>query len=259
MLDPYKVLGVDSSASDDEVKKAYRKLSRKYHPDANVNNPNKAQAEEKFKEVQQAYDQIVREREQGIRGGSGYGSSSYGGSSGTYGGYGRTTYGGYGQSSQSGQGYSGYDWGPFGSFFGGFGGFGGATDDNSQYDAETASRLNSAATYINAGQYTEAQNVLASMKDRPSKWYYYSALANSGLGNNTSALKDAKQALAMEPDNTLYDQLVSRLENGGNWYQGRSQQYGGSFDLSKYCLACCALNVCCTSIGSMGFGRMFCC
>ena len=65
MTDPYKVLGVSRDASDDEVKKAYRPLSRKYHPDANINNPNKDQAEEMFKLVQQAYNQIMREREGG--------------------------------------------------------------------------------------------------------------------------------------------------------------------------------------------------
>ena len=54
MTDPYEVLGVSRGASDDEIKKAYRKLSRTYHPDANINNPNKAEAEEKFKQVQQA-------------------------------------------------------------------------------------------------------------------------------------------------------------------------------------------------------------
>ena len=54
MRDPYEVLGVPRGASDDEIKKAYRKLSRKYHPDANINNPDKASAEERFKEVQQA-------------------------------------------------------------------------------------------------------------------------------------------------------------------------------------------------------------
>ena len=65
MTDPYQVLGVSRSASDEEIKKAYRTLSRKYHPDANVNNPNKAQAEEMFKQVQQAYDQIMKEKQQG--------------------------------------------------------------------------------------------------------------------------------------------------------------------------------------------------
>ena len=82
MLDPYSVLGVSRDASMDEIKKAYRSLSRKYHPDANINNPNKDQAEEKFKQVQQAYDQIVKEREQRA-------SGNYGG----FGGYG--TSGGY--------------------------------------------------------------------------------------------------------------------------------------------------------------------
>ena len=62
MSDPYQVLGVPRGATEEEIKKAYRALSRKYHPDANVNNPNKAQAEEKFKEIQGAYQQVMRER-----------------------------------------------------------------------------------------------------------------------------------------------------------------------------------------------------
>ena len=53
---PYDVLGVSPNASDDEVKRAYRDLSRKYHPDANVDNPLADLAEEKFKEIQEAYD-----------------------------------------------------------------------------------------------------------------------------------------------------------------------------------------------------------
>ena len=85
MFDPYSVLGVSRDASDEEIKKAYRKLSRKYHPDANINNPNKAQAEEKFKEVQQAYEQIMKEREYG----------SYYENNGNYGGFGSQTNSGY--------------------------------------------------------------------------------------------------------------------------------------------------------------------
>ena len=65
MSDPYQVLGVSRDASDEEIKKAYRALSRKYHPDANINNPNKDKAEEMFKIVQQAYNQIMKEKEMG--------------------------------------------------------------------------------------------------------------------------------------------------------------------------------------------------
>ena len=75
MIDPYSVLGISRNASDDEVKKAYRALSRKYHPDANINNPNKEQAEEKFKEIQAAYNQIMDERQNG---GPSFSGSSYG-------------------------------------------------------------------------------------------------------------------------------------------------------------------------------------
>ena len=72
MNDPYQVLGISRSASSDEIKRAYRNLSRKYHPDANINNPNKVQAEERFKEIQQAYKQIMDEKENGFYGGSSF-------------------------------------------------------------------------------------------------------------------------------------------------------------------------------------------
>ncbi len=89
MTDPYQVLGVSRSASDEEIKKAYRTLSRKYHPDANVNNPNKDQAEERFKQVQQAYDLIMKEKQQGTSGSYSYGAGSADGRSAGTGSYGQ--------------------------------------------------------------------------------------------------------------------------------------------------------------------------
>ena len=62
---PYEVLGVSPNASEEEIKKAYRELSRKYHPVANVDNPLRDLAEEKFKEVHEAYDEIMKERANG--------------------------------------------------------------------------------------------------------------------------------------------------------------------------------------------------
>ncbi len=69
MTDPYSVLGISPSATDDEVKRAYRELSRKYHPDSYVDNPLSELAEEKFKEVQEAYSAIMDAR---AAGGQGY-------------------------------------------------------------------------------------------------------------------------------------------------------------------------------------------
>ena len=62
MNNPYEVLGVSRDASEDEIKKAYRALRRKYHPDANVNNHNKAQSVEKFMKFQEAYQRLLKVR-----------------------------------------------------------------------------------------------------------------------------------------------------------------------------------------------------
>ena len=175
MTDPYEVLGVSRGASDDEIKKAYRKLSRTYHPDANINNPNKAEAEEKFKQVQQAYKQIMDEREHGT-------SYQSGGSS-----YGGDAYGGYGP-------FGGFD--PFGGAYGN-----GGSARNDYGNSEQEMRLQAAANYINSGHFREAMNVLNDISDRSGKWYFLHAIANSRLGNNINAVQDAEMAVKLEPQN----------------------------------------------------------
>ena len=90
MRDPYEVLGVSPNASDDEVKRAYRELARKYHPDNYQNNPLADLAEEKMKEVNEAYDAITKAR-------SGGGSSSGGYQAGYQSGYSSQGYGYQGQ------------------------------------------------------------------------------------------------------------------------------------------------------------------
>ncbi len=67
MTDPYKVLGVSPSATDDEVKDAYRKLAKKYHPDQYADSPLKDLADEKMKEINEAYDAITAQRKGGRR------------------------------------------------------------------------------------------------------------------------------------------------------------------------------------------------
>ena len=74
MNDPYSVLGVSPKASDDEIKKAYRELARKYHPDNYHDNPLSDLAQEKMKEINEAYEMINKSRSGG---GSTSGSGPY--------------------------------------------------------------------------------------------------------------------------------------------------------------------------------------
>lgn len=62
MSDPYKILGVPPTATDDEVKSAYRALAKKYHPDNYAGSPVADLADEKMKEINQAYDTIMAQR-----------------------------------------------------------------------------------------------------------------------------------------------------------------------------------------------------
>ena len=202
MTDPYQVLGVPRNASDDEIKKAYRALSRKYHPDANVNNPNKEQAEEKFKQVQQAYDQIMKEKQQG-------------------GGYG----GGYSQN-------GGYSYG----------------SNRSYQRAGDSVQMQAAANYIVNHCYAEALNVLNGIPfaERSARWYYYSAMANQGAGNNIVAREHATRAVEMEPSNLEYRQLKQHLDNGGAWYSSMGSSYERPYaSAGNWCLSMLLLNMIC--------------
>ena len=86
MTDPYKILEISPDASDDEVKEAYRKMAKKYHPDNYAGSPLADLANEKMKEVNEAYDQILADRKAKRNNGSSN-SSSYGTNSGYQYGY----------------------------------------------------------------------------------------------------------------------------------------------------------------------------
>lgn len=208
MMNPYQVLGVTPGASDEEIKKAYRSLSRKYHPDANVNNPNKAQAEEKFKEVQQAYDRIMKEKQQGSSYTNGYNGYGY-----------NNSYGGYGYGNR---------------------GYGNASGESTKMQA--------AANYIASRHYAEALHVLNDIpfSERQARWYYFSAIANQGTGNNITAKEHAARAVEMEPSNMEYRQFLQHLEYGGTWYTNMGSSYERPYSgAGNWCLSMLFLNMLC--------------
>ena len=178
--DPYKVLGISRDASDEDIKRAYRRLAKKYHPDLN---PGDQEAARKMQEVNAAYEQIKNPDKAAQSGQNGYGS-----------------YGGY------------YD--PFGGYY------------RQQTQTNTGDQYQQAAyQYIRFGRYQEALNALDSSPDRNARWYYLSALANHGLGNQVTALEHIRRAVSMEPDNLEYQQVLSQIEHGGTTYR----QQAGSF------------------------------
>ncbi len=211
MIDPYQMLGVSRSATDDEIKKAYRTLSRKYHPDANINNPNKEEAEEKFKQVQQAYDQIMKEKQSGTNYGTG---SSYGGQNAS----GTGNYGGFGYGD------------PFGT---------GGPNDNP--------KVRAAGNFISNGYYNEALKVLNEVpfSERRGQWYYYSSVANYKIGNTATAIEYIQRAVTLEPNNMQYRQFQQMLEYGGSWYSNMGNMYGRPTGTGDQCCSLLATFLCC--------------
>lgn len=206
--DPYKVLGISPGASQEEIKKAYRKKVKEYHPDLHPNDP---VATKKTNEINEAYDMLQnpekyeaqrrqQQRQQQTQG-------SYG-------------YGGQQRSSQGYQGPGGWasDFGGF-SFDDFFGfGFGGAETNAStrpEHMPGDSREIQYTVNAINSGRYQDAVRMLTQIQStyRNARWYYLSSLANHGLGNSTAAIEHMRKAVQLDPNNRQYHQLLQQFRN----------------------------------------------
>lgn len=215
MNDPYKILGVPEDASDEEIKKAYRELARKYHPDNYHDNPLEDLAQEKMKEINAAYEQITKERASGRRtGGAGgaYGGGSYG-----YGSY--QSYGGYGSS----QSYSGQ-----------------------------SSVLQQARIAINTGNISRAEALLANYSDHNAEWNFLKGVVCYRRGWMDEALRYYRTAVQMDPGNAEYRQALDYMEGTDDTAYRPGGSFG-TLCSGNPCLSMCCLYTLCSSGGYWWF------
>ena len=215
MKDPYQILQILPTASDEEVKKAYRKLSKQYHPDLHTDKADQQQAEQRFVEIQKAYQQVMRERQSRGNGCAAQDESW------------RTVYG---------PGYGGYDYGR-----------------KTQEDASSGMRA--AKVYIDTGYYAQAVHALSQCppEERSARWYFLSAQAQMGLQHLAQALEYARRATSMEPGNVQYRQFYSALQSGAMRYNAWGQAYGRSVPSSaNLCTTLMMTSVLCNCLGGGG-------
>lgn len=210
MNDPYSVLGITPDASDDEVKRAYRALARKYHPDNYQDNPLADLAEAKMKEINEAYESITKMR---AGGGSAYHTSSSS-ASGASGAYQNGTYGG-------GSSYNGYQ------------------QQRSNADPLYARVRNA----INAGDIYQAENLLKQAPRQDAEWYFLQGSVSYRKGWLDEAMAQYQRAVSMDPGNVEYRRAYNMMQQGGQAY--RTNGYNASADAMDCCTTLMCMNCLC--------------
>ncbi len=218
MNDPYKVLGVSPNASDDEIRRAYKELVKRYHPDQYQGNPLADVAEEKMQQINEAFDYIMTQRR-----GGGY-TNSYNGGANPYssGGY---SYGG----TQNSYDHTGYG-----------------------YDSAQIRQL------LQSGSVTKAEQMLNTVPQnmRDAEWFFLMGSVCYKRGWLNDAYNNFVNANRMDPTNTEYASAVNQMnrQRGGYMNMGGSPMRGAgrSADMNTACNCCSDLicaDCCCECMG----------
>ena len=213
MNDPYQTLGVSESASDDEIKRAYRDLARKYHPDNYHDNPLADLAQEKMKEINAAYEEINKRR-------SGGGSVNRGA-----------------QSSYSGYGY----------------GYGGYSQNRQQYSNQSSSGssvLQQVRMAINSGNISRAEALLANYNDHNAEWNFLKGAVCYRRGWMDEAKRYYETACQIDPGNAEYRQALDYMKNGTETaYRPGGAVFGTEVCGSNPCMSLFCLYMLCNGGG----------
>jgi len=213
--DPYTVLGVSKSATPEEIKSAYRKMAKKYHPDLHPDDP---EAAIKMNEVNEAYDILSHPEKYANRRDN---SQTYNQSQNTY----RQTYNSSGYQGAGGW-YSDFSNFDFDDLFG-FGRYQQTSRNvniNPTVESGDSPEIRNAVNYINQGRYQEAFRTLMQVQHgyRNARWYYLNSLTLYGYGDVSQASEYIAKAVQMEPGNELYNSLLSKFRAEGQTFYRES-------------------------------------
>jgi len=246
---PYKILGVKEGASYDEIKRAYRDMVKKYHPDKYKDNPLADLADVKMREINEAYDRIMKnsggayqyQYESGDT--QDYNSYQSGGSSNNQGSQTGN------QNSQSGNQKSQTNQNQTNNGQGSYGQTGNNTSQQS-FNQE-ASMAVFVRNSLNTGNLTEAQRTLDKMQNKNAEWFYLQGLVFIRKGWSDRAYASFQRAVSMDPTNFEYRNALNGMNNQ---FQGYRQQYqnrspANNPDMCQICGTLWCADSCCECMG----------